>query len=302
MTLRCFAKVTVATVAVTALIAGCISTSDRPPAMGKFAEAALANRGFDWDSVRTDRLTLYMIRGSYAAARASQFRVEAEDALDRALTLLGERSYPSHLQVFALRSREDVESITGAGWNGWSDPAGHNAAVVARPECRPILFKHEIMHTVSLSLWGNPLGPDKDPFPPKDSARMEQGHWLREGIAAAAQDLYVTYSYRGMAAQWLAEGTLLPLDTLVHGFSRVDDLTAYIQSGSLVAYLLERYGREPFRVIWRDGASAFERAYGKTSSQLEAEWQGWLEATPPSVRPKSITVARSEDQCPRRRR
>ena len=69
---------------------------------------------------------------------------------------------------------------------------------------------------------------------------VQQGGWLRERIAAAAEDRYLTYSYRGMAAQWLAEGTILPLDTLVHRFYRVDDLAAYLQSGSLVNYLLEQ--------------------------------------------------------------
>jgi hypothetical protein len=65
------------------------------------------------------------------------------------------------------------------------------------------------------------------------------GGWLREGVVAAAEDLYGRYSYRGMAAQWQAEGTLLPLDSLVHAFYRQDDLAAYLQAGSLVQYLLE---------------------------------------------------------------
>lgn len=50
-----------------------------------------------------------------------------------------------------MGSREDVEAVTGTRWNGWTDAAGNNAAVVARAECRPI-FKHEIMHAVSLRL------------------------------------------------------------------------------------------------------------------------------------------------------
>jgi hypothetical protein len=269
--------------------------------MGKFAEAALAHPRFVWDSIPTARFTLYVPRGSYAAARAAQYRGEVEAGIDHALAILGERLYPAHLQVFVMGSREDVEAVTSNGWNGWSDPAGNNAALVARPECRPV-FKHEIMHAVSLVLWGNPLGPDKDPYPPKDSVLMEQGGWLREGIAAAAEDLYVTYSYRGMAAQWLAEGTIFPLDTLVNRFYRVDDLAAYLQSGSLVNYLLEQYGKDHFRLVWRDGASAFERAYGRTASQIESEWHTWLRATPASARPKSIALARSEDRCPPRRR
>jgi hypothetical protein len=269
--------------------------------MGKFGETALAHPRFVWDSVRTSSFTLYVTRGSYAAERASQYRGEVEDGIAHALTTLGEPVYPGHLQMFVMGSREDVAVVTGIGWNGWSDPAGNNAAVVARPECRPV-FRHEIMHVVSLNLWGNPLGPDKDPYPPKDSALMEQGGWLREGIAAAAEDLYVTYSYRGMAAQWLAEGTIFSLDTLVNRFYGVDDLAAYLQSGSLVNYLLEHYGKERFRVVWRAGHTALERAYGKTPAEIESEWHAWLRATPASERPQSIALARSEDHCPARRK
>ena len=272
-------------------------SSDRPLAPGTFAKAALANSRFVWDSISTPAFTLYTLRGTYGAARASQYRAEVEDGVAHALAMLGERTYPAHLQLFVLGSREDVKAVTGTGWNGWTDAAGNNAAVVARPECRPV-FRHEIMHAVSLRLWGNPLVPAKDPSPPKDSTLMVQGGWLREGIAAAAEDLYGKYSYRGMAAQWLAEGTIIPFATLVNRFYQVDDLAAYLQAGSLVNYLLEQYGRDPFRLVWRDGPNAFQRAYGKTAAQLESEWHTWLRATPATARPASIALARSEDHCP----
>ena len=304
MTVRslCRSRVVPTIVVATWVVVACNSRSDHtPPAMGRFGEAALAHPRFVWDSVRTSSFTLYTLRNSYAAGRSSQYLAEVEAGIAHALAILGERDSPGHLQLFVVGSREDVEAVTGFGWNGWSDPAGYNAAVVARAECQPV-FKHEIMHVLSLNLWGNPLGPDRDPYPPKDSALMAQGGWLREGIAAAAENLYVTYPYRGMAAQWLAEGTLFPLDTLVNRFYLVDNLAAYLQSGSLVSYLLGQYGTERFRMVWRDGASAFEQAYGKAPAEIESEWHTWLRATPASERPKSIALARSEDRCAGRRR
>ena len=285
----------------TLAVAACSPTNQRSSATGNYAESALANPRFLWDSISTAAFTLYTPRGSYAAARASQYRAEVADGITHALAMLGESSYPAHLRLFVMGSREDVESVTGIGWNGWTDAAGNNAAVVARPECRPV-FKHEIMHAVSLRLWGNPLGPDKDPSPPADSALMARGGWLREGIAAAAEDLYGNFSYRGMAAQWLAEGTIFPFDTLVNRFYQVDDLAAYLQSGSLVNYLLGQYGHDRFRIVWREGPSAFPRAYARTAAQIESEWHAWLRATPPSTRPASIALARSQDRCPRRRK
>jgi hypothetical protein len=288
-------------VATTVIGAACQSPSDRPSAPVNLGDIALAHPRFAWDSIPSEAFTLYVPRGSYAAERASQYRDELEAALAHALAMLGEVRYPAHLRVFVLASREDVESVTGTGWNGWADPAGKSVGVVARAECRPV-FRHEIMHAVSLLLWGNPLGPAGDPLPPKDANVFARGGWLREGIAAAAEDLYLRYSYRGMAAQWQAEGALLSLDTLVHAFYQSDDLAAYLQAGSLVQYLLERYGNQRLRLVWREGPSGFQRAYGRSPSQLEAEWHDWLRATPASARPRTIAVARSEDRCPPRRR
>lgn len=270
-------------------------------ARGMCAEVALAHPGFVWDSVPAAGFTLYTPRGSYAAERASRYRNEVEVAIPHALAMMGEPRYPAHLRVFVLGSREEVEAVVGIGYNGWSDAVGKNVAVVARAECRPV-FRHEIMHAVSLLLWGHPFGVENDPRPPKERALIERGGWLREGLAAAAEDLYVTYSYRGMAAQWQAEGALLPLDSLVGAFYRQDDLAAYLQSGSLVQYLLGKYGSARLRLVWRDGPSAFQRAYGKSSSDVESEWQTWLRATPASARPRTIAIARREDRCPSRRR
>jgi hypothetical protein len=266
-----------------------------------YGDSALSNPRFVWDSITAPGFTLYTNRGSYGAERATQYRGEVTVAISHALAMLGESRFGEHLQVFVMGSREDVEAVTGTGWNGWTDPAGRNLAVVAREECRPV-FRHEVMHAVSLVLWGNPLVERVDPNPPPDPDPFGRGGWLREGIAAAAEDVYGKYSYRGMAAQWQAEGTLLPLDSLVNSFYRQDDLAAYLEAGSLVQYLLERYGSASLREVWREGPGAFDRVYGRSFTQLEADWHEWLRATPASARPASIAVARAEDRCPPRRR
>lgn len=271
-----------------------------PPRTMDLAEVALSQAAFHWDSVRSLGFTLYTPRGSFAASHAPDYRDQIEAAIPHALSMLGEPAYPAHLRLFFVGSRDEVKAITGYGYNGWTDAAARTVIHVATAECRPVV-RHEIMHAVSLLLWGNPYGPKGDPHPPVDRVAFERGGWLREGLAAAAENLYGRYTYRGMAAQWQAEGTLIPLDLLVGAFYRQDDLAAYLQAGSLVEYLLQTYGRALFRQIWREGTSAFERAYGKSCAALEAEWQVWLRATPAAARPRNVSVARGEDRCPRRR-
>ncbi|HUQ99613.1 MAG TPA: hypothetical protein VM166_09185 [Gemmatimonadaceae bacterium] len=275
------------------------ATSEPCAIRGLCAEAALSNTAFNWDSLPVPGATLYVQRGSYAAQHAAQYRDAVSAAIAVSLRMLGEPKHEPHLRVFVFASREEVKTVSGDSSNGWADPLGNNASVVARPECRP-LFRHEVMHVVSLRLWGHPLAPDGDPRDPMDEAARSRGGWLREGIASAAEGIYGRYTYRGMASRWQTDGGLFPLDTLLNAFYGQDDLAAYLQSGSLVQYLLDTYGSKSFKIVWREGPSAFRRAYGTTQKQIEQDWHAWLQRTPASERPKSIATARAEDVCPRR--
>ncbi len=271
---------------------------------GRCAEVALALPAFAWDSTPATAATLYTNRGSYGAERKAQYREELNAAIPSVLATMGERAYPHHLRVFVVSSRDEVESITGTVGLGWADPLGMNTGVVARAECRPV-FRHEIMHTVSLLLWGHPATRGNRSMR-VEPAVFESGGWLREGIANAVENRYATYSIRGMVAQYQAEGALLPLDSLTGAFyrytKREGNIAVNLQSGAFVSYLIEQYGAAPFRQVWREGTSAFQTAYGKSGADLESEWHRWVRATPTSERPKSIAIALDENVCPKPRR
>jgi hypothetical protein len=263
-------------------------------------EVVLSHRELAWDSLTTPQFTMYMVRDSFIAAHTDNYRHQVEMAFTDALKTLGELTFPFHVRLFITRSRDDIELLQGIGTLGWGDPGSLTAAVVANAVCRPV-FRHELMHVVSLRLWGLP-------FARRDSADtpsvfgFDRGSWLREGIAAAAENLWVRFSYRGMAAQWQAEDGLIPLDSLVNEFARYDDLTTYVQSGVLVEYLLTTYGFARFHELWREGIGGVPRIYGKDLGAIEQEWHAWLRRTPDSERPRSIAEARAENRCPPRRR
>jgi hypothetical protein len=254
---------------------------------------ALATASRNWDSVATPAFTLYMPRNSYAATRSSRYVAEVDSAIDNALRMLGERSYPAHLRVYYVGSRDEMKAIMGNASAGSADAEVNRVVFAAADTMRP-LHRHEIMHAVSLLVWGHPGGPDKDPRIPTTGDLFVKGGWLREGLAAAAEDVCGKYTYGGVAAQMQAEGQLLPLDTLIREFYRKDDLITYLQAGSLVKYLLSAYGPVPFRELWRGGGDDFAAAYGKTLSAIEAEWQQWLRAVPDSARPPSVAGVRKQ--------
>lgn len=260
----------------------------------------LSHEAFTWDSVTTPQFTMYMVRDSFIVVHALDYYREVELALTDALRTLGEPEFPFPVRVFVTRSRDDIELLTGYGTLGWGDSVSLTAAVVASDVCRP-LFRHELMHVVSIRLWGLPFA-RRDSGDTQHVFGFDRGSWLREGLAAAAENLWVRYSYRGMAAQWHAEGGMIPLDSLVNAFAQYDDLITYVQSGMLVEYLLTTYGRARFRKLWREGIDGMSRIYGKEVRAIEREWHAWLRRTPASERPQSIAEARAENRCPPRRR
>jgi hypothetical protein len=167
---------------------------------------------------------------------------------------------------------------------------------VADPGWRPV-HRHEIMHVFSLRLWGYPgTSGWSDSVPTLDAWR--RGSWLREGIAAAAEDLCGRFTYRAIAAQMQAEGQLFPFATLRDAFLEQDDLPAYLQAGSLVQYLLETYGQPRFRELWRSNGDDFERVYAASVSTIEAAWHAWLRSTT-DERPPSVAALREQACAPR---
>jgi hypothetical protein len=272
------------------------SRDDRPA----LHEALLSVKGLDWDSTTTPQFTMYAVRDSFIAAHAVEYRRRADSAFVDALQMLGEPAFPFHVYLFVTRSRDDIELLQGIGTTGWGDAESLTAAVVANDLCRPV-FRHELMHVVSLRLWGQPFS-KREPTDTLNRLGFDRGSWLREGLAAAAENLWVNYSYRGMAAQWQAEGGMIPLDSLVNAFARYDDLQTYVQSGTLIEYLLTEYGSARFHELWNAGVERMPQIYAKDAHEIERDWHAWLRRTPVAERPASIARARAENRCPPRRR
>jgi hypothetical protein len=197
---------------------------------------------------------------------------------------LGEPAYPARLRVFYFASREEMRRAIGRGHNGFTDVEGHAVFLVANGTWHPF-ERHETMHAVSLGLWGEPGAPASE-------AAWRRAGWLREGLAAAAEDRCGGFDGRAVAAAMQAGGEGLSLAHLVDSFYEQDDLDAYLQAGSLVEYFLETYGAARFRRLWRAGGDGLEAATGKPTAELEAEWRRWLAATPVETRPPDLAALR----------
>lgn len=140
----------------------------------------------------------------------------------------------------------------------------------------PVL-KHELVHVVSAA-FGNAL--------------YGGSYWIgfHEGLAEAAdwQDAPMNPHEWSRAMREL--GYAPPLENLLSmtGFWTAASSRSYTLCGSFVRFLIERYGLDAFKQAFPDGA--VEEAYGRTTAELIAEWEAFVDGI--QLREDQLRIAR----------
>jgi hypothetical protein len=183
-----------------------------------------------------------------------------ENARSAGLQILGEQDFPMPVDVFLVESTEQSEEILGdASW-GWSDPAGRAVVLVVNDEGGGP-FRHELMHVLSGNLWGFPSTP---------------AEWISEGLAVFAEwrNHPCSDADEHLLAGYVArKDSLIPLPEIVAAFRQHPYQFSYVESASVVRFLLETYGRDTLRSIWQDGLKA---ALGMDFAALGVAWRTHL--------------------------
>ncbi len=178
------------------------------------------------------------------------------------------------IHIYAYASPAEVQSALQLGGYTWvaghTDPA-LNVILVSLPPGLDQEYEigrqipHELMHVLVY----HRLGPD--------AARLPT--WLDEGLASNAERI-PNPDYAYLLQETYAQGNLIPLADLCHGFPRdaAGALLAYAEAQSFTAFLHGQYGRsgiEKLLAAYADGVDC-ERgpklALGKSLAQLEHTW------------------------------
>jgi hypothetical protein len=232
------------------------------------------NPAFTWVRARTVHFDVYAEAGGYSAAQLALFGTQAESALRAHMTLLKVPPMRDRVPLFLVRSRARLQQLTGYQWGGFVTP--HNDAVfyVATPEAGPAL-RHELMHRVARANWG--LKPEP---------------WLQEGVATFGAGHCERYTLHEAAASLLREKKAVPLRQLATNFYSVNDVVAYLQSGSVVQFVHDTYGIQAVRTLWRGGLAQAVAATGLTAEELDAAWRAYLHRPGFSPRPVDWEIIR----------
>jgi hypothetical protein len=243
---------------------GCARARTPPHATG-MARETLSRAGFAWRTKEAEGIHLHYLAGGYAAEHAPELARAAAAALrhDLAVAKLPRPTEP--VELFLVESREQGRQLTGREFMGQAIPGELTAFFVTMPGRAPA-FRHEIMHALSLKLWGE----------------HRTGSWLQEGVAEWASGGCQGHAIDAIAAGFLRDGTLPPLDSLAEHFWATDELHAYITAGSAVGFLAQDRGPRGVRLLWESVVPAGAHPLGAGGAEMEAAWRRHLATVPPA--------------------
>jgi hypothetical protein len=186
------------------------------------------------------------------------------------LRVLGENRFQPRIDVFHLRSRDQVKRLTGYPFRGWADPEARSVLLV-RASLANQGERHEITHVISHSLWGH-------------SHDWKTTGWMSEALATYAGGPCSGYAIDEIIEYNDRWGEHIPHYSLATVFRSFNDLVAYLQAGSFIGYVLETYGLPSVRALWDQGFESFNTILGKTPAAIDAEWRSRLRASYPDPR------------------
>ena len=221
------------------------------------ARYARTHPDFDWVAHDTAQFRLYAERGPGVESRLGALGEAAEAAVAQARAYVERRSVTGRVSLFFVDSRARMGDLLGRTPGGAALTKEDVAFFVAPPDGHPPALDHELAHLEAWEAFGErPLG---EP-------------WLDEGLATAAGGRCAAYALDEAGAAVVREGRAVPLAELAASFD-VSDAAAYLQAGSVVAWVRERWGRDAVATLWRGGLTGAERATGLGPEAPDAAWR-----------------------------
>jgi hypothetical protein len=178
------------------------------------------------------------------------------------------------IQYYKYRSQTDLEQVFGRSRKGYAYQTNEGSIVHSVYSCHP----HEVIHAVTYSIGRPP-------------ALFEEGLAVAYDWRFALEEGEVHALARGK----LLQQKLFPLRSILttRGFEAYNSITAYVEAGSFVKYLIDTYGPDKMRSLFtlprhsdlREIEAAFQGAYSQSLSEMESGWWAFLRAWYPPERP-----------------
>ncbi|MYH18045.1 MAG: hypothetical protein F4132_02955 [Gemmatimonadetes bacterium] len=225
---------------------------------------------------QTAHFDIYFDTNTISAWNIDLIARDHEYQLDRIITYLEVPAPSTRIASYIYGSADQKKRLMGARHTSIERPGADEMHLNNASFPHPVL-KHELVHVVSAA-FGNAL--------------YGGSYWIgfHEGLAEAVdwQDAPMNPHEWSRAMREL--GYAPPLANLLSmtGFWTAASSRSYTLCGSFVRFLIERYGLDAFKQAFPDGA--VEASYGRTTAELIAEWEAFVDGI--QLREDQLRIAR----------
>ena len=225
---------------------------------------------------QTAHFDIYYDTNTISAWNIDLIARDHEYQLDRIITYLEVPAPSTRIASYIYGSADQKKRLMGARYTSIERPGADEMHLNNASFPHPVL-KHELVHVVSAA-FGNAL--------------YGGSYWIgfHEGLAEAVdwQDAPMNPHEWSRAMREL--GYAPPLENLLSmtGFWTAASSRSYTLCGSFVRFLIERYGLDAFKQAFPDGA--VEASYGRTTVELIAEWEAFVDGI--QLREDQLRIAR----------
>ena len=135
----------------------------------------------------------------------------------------------------------------------------------SRLSTRPEIVQHELMHALSVDIWGAP-----------------KEYVCLEGLATLAYGTAICgYAFDSMTHYLLESGRLPTPRDLADRFGDYDEITRYMAGASFLQMIASRYGWGGVKTMWRHGLERGAERLGSDLDQLDSEWRNLIQEASP---------------------
>ena len=176
-------------------------------------------------------------------------------AVDHDLTVIKEAEFKDTIRVQFVRSRQEMKKFIGFAPSGTIFPQHKTIYYVANENEQPPII-HELMHMIVVLKWG------ELPY---------SSFWLNEGLATYSENNCNGFKVEEIYTYFANKKMLLPLDSLAADFYSQPEMVAYHQSAYVVQFLIDSFGVDKLKQLWKEGFNSFEKIYGTSYKNVENE-------------------------------
>lgn len=211
----------------------------------------------EWEKITRERKTIdnitYYFSSKIDISKRNSAIQSCQNSITENLKLINETNFTNEMDIEFVESRKEMLKYGGFGAQGLAFPKRNTMFALLNEENKSII-KHEMMHMITMYKWGNPANTSR---------------WMNEGFATYSAGFCMEYTLEEIYKYFLQSNKLINFKELAINFYKYNDMITYTQSAFICKYLIDNFGLNKFKKLWKGGFSEMQSVYGFSHEVLQ---------------------------------